>query len=100
MSFTYNVVYTRSSDQIQWFSEANPSARENVLNFVKAATGYISGNWRVNPTNSNQYLITHEWASKADWQAMSTALGQTEFGLTSILYHQENNFTKEVTLSE
>jgi hypothetical protein len=100
MSFTYNAVYTRSSDQTQWFSEANPSARENVLNFVKAATGFVNGNWRVDPTNSNRFLTTHEWASKADWQAMSTALGQTAFGQTSMQYHQENNITKEVTLSE
>lgn len=100
MSFTYNSVYTRPTAQVQWFSEANPSAREDLLNFVKSASGYISGNWRVDPSDSNRYLITHEWTSKADWQAMSGALGQESFGQASIQHHKQNNIRRDVTLSE
>jgi quinol monooxygenase YgiN len=76
MSFTYSSVATRTSGSTQWFKDANPSSYNTIKSFIQTQPGYLSGAWRENPSNPNQFLVDHTWTNKASWEAASAGFQQ------------------------
>jgi len=98
--FVYNSVQEKTSNSTPWFKDVNPAAYESILETVRNAPGFVSGNWEVDPSNPNRFLITHSWNDKASWKNMSNSLKSLSAMQMGELYRKNNEITTTVNLSE
>lgn len=99
MSFTYTSVITRPNTNVQWWANADATNYNATVDFVKQATGYVSGTWAADPNNANQFVVTHSWTNRAAWAAMSKSLQATAFYAARAAYFKANGITEALTLN-
>lgn len=98
--FVYSSIQVKPSNDVRWFKDAQPAVYNQIVETVRAAEGFISGDWKEDPTNPNRFLITHFWIDKESWKNMSDVLQTLPATQEHNEYKKSFSISTKVKLSE